>query len=289
MGAAARALRKARRRTLALELLETRVLLATLPTITHDPNAPVPVDLAQQGSAPSGGATNPNDGSILSTTTNTGTIENESSPTIVIDPNNSQKLVTVYTTHVAVVTTSGGTPTNTTTIEGAYSTNAGLNWTSFNVAPVTTVDPQSSTGAKFADITNATVAFDHNDNFYVVSQENNANDETGAVFLEKYSFTVRSTTDLLASGGASKMIYGPWNTVSQTSPTGSEVLSLSLAVDSDVSSFTDGTWSVKDPTTGNVYVGLGVDTPVNATTNNYTIQLIYSNTQGARRSAIPRP
>ena len=87
--------------------------------------------------------------------------------------------------------------------------------------------------------------------------------------------------DLLANAAGTKIIFGPWNTTSATSPTGSEVLSLSLAVNSDVSSFTDGTWSVKDPTTGNVYVGLGVDTPVNATTNNYTIQLIYSNTQGA--------
>ena len=102
------------------------------------------------------------------------------------------------------------------------------------------------------------MAFDHNDNFYVVSQENNANDETGAVFLERYSFTGASpSTDQLASGGASKMIFGPWNTVSQTSPTASEVLSLSLAVDSNVSTFTDGSWSVKDTNTGNVYVALG--------------------------------
>ena len=209
MGTRAAALRKARRRTLALELLETRVLLATLPAITPDPNAPLPIDLAQAGSAPSGGATNSADGSILNPTTNTGTIENESSPTIAIDPNNPQKLVAVYTTHIKVVTTT--TTTDTTTIEGAYSTNAGLSWTSFSVAPVKTIDPQTS--AAFADITNATVAFDHNDNFYVASQENNANDETGAVFLERYSFTGASpSTDGLANAGASKIIFGPWDT-----------------------------------------------------------------------------
>ena len=59
------------------------------------------------------------------------------------------------------------------------------------------------------------------------------------------------------------------------------MLSLSLAVDSDVSSFTDPTdpsWSVKDPNTGNVYVALGTDAPVNATTNNYSVQLLYSST-----------
>ena len=216
--------------------------------------------------------------SILAPTTNTGTVENESSPTIAIDPNNPQKLVAVYTTHVKVVTTTA--TTDTTTIEGAYSTNAGLSWTSFNVAPIKTVDPQSTTGALFAEITNATVAFDHNDNFYVASQENNANDETGAVFLERYSFTGASpSTDGLASGGASKIIFGPWDTRNQTSPTRAEVLSLSLAVDSNVSSFTDptnGAWSVKDNNVGSVYVALGTDAPVNATTNNYSVQLIYS-------------
>src|SRR5271170_4207699 len=81
MGTRAAALRKAHRRTLALELLEPRVLLATLPAITPSPNTPLPIDLAQTGSAPSGGATNAADGSILSPTTGTGTIENESSPT----------------------------------------------------------------------------------------------------------------------------------------------------------------------------------------------------------------
>ena len=99
------------------------------------------------------------------------------------------------------------------------------------------------------------------------------------------------STDQLASGSASKIVFGPWNTLNQTSPTGSEVLSLSLAVDSNVRCFTDptnGAWSVKDNNTGNVYLGLGVDTPVNATTNNYTVQLLYSNTLGDTFST-PRP
>ena len=47
------------------------------------------------------------------------------------------------------------------------------------------------TGTKFADTTNATVAFDHSDNFYVVSQGSDPTNETGEVYLEKYSFTVQ--------------------------------------------------------------------------------------------------
>jgi hypothetical protein len=279
MSARAVALRKARLRALALEPLETRVLLATLPPIVHDPNVPVPIDLAKAGSAPGGGATNPGDASILSTATGQGTVENASSPSIVIDPNNAQKLVTVYTTHVKVVTATA--TTDTTTIEGAYSTNAGVSWTSFIVAPVTTVDPQSTTGARFANITNASVAFDLNDNFYVVSQENNANNQTGAVFLERYNFGgTAPTTDQLASAGASKIVFGPWD--SRSSTTASEVLSMSLAVDSNVSTFSDGAWSVQDRNAGNVYIGLGTVNinGVNATTNNYSVQLIYSNNLG---------
>src|SRR5262249_13945205 len=177
------------------------------------------------------------------------------------------------------------TTTDTTTIEGAYSTNGGVSWTSFPVAPVTTVDPQSTSGARFANITNPSVAFDRNDNFYVVSQENNANNQTGAVVLERYNFsTTAPTTDQLASGGASKIVFGPWD--SRSSTTSSEVLSLSLAVDSNVSSYTDGAWSVQDRNTGNVYIGLGTVNinGVNATTNNYSVQLIYSNNLGVQFS-----
>ena len=120
-----------------------------------------------------------------------------------------------------------------------------------------------TTGALFPEITNATVAFDHNDNFYVASQENNFNDETGAVFLERYSFTGTSpSTDRLASGGASKMIYGPWNAITQTSPHafGSvEPVARGRQRREQLHRPTNGSWSVKDSNTGSVYVALGTD------------------------------
>ena len=49
MGRRAAALRKARRRTLAARITGIAGILATLPPIVHDPNAPVPIDLAQAG------------------------------------------------------------------------------------------------------------------------------------------------------------------------------------------------------------------------------------------------
>ena len=55
------------------------------------------------------------------------------------------------------------------------------------------------------------------------------------------------------------------------------VLSLSLAVDSNVSTFTDpqnSAWSVQDKTAGNVYVALGTSIPVNATTMSGSISEI---------------
>src|SRR6478609_6371188 len=56
----AAALRKARLRTLALESLEERMLLAVLPPITHDPNVSVPIDLAKT-SNPADNATTSNE------------------------------------------------------------------------------------------------------------------------------------------------------------------------------------------------------------------------------------
>src|SRR4051794_21073317 len=57
MGSRSTALRKARLRALALESLEARTLLATLPSIIHDPNALLPLDFAKAGSSPTGGTT----------------------------------------------------------------------------------------------------------------------------------------------------------------------------------------------------------------------------------------
>src|SRR4051812_22279052 len=94
MGSRAAALRKARLRALALESLEARTLLAVLPPIIHDPSAQVPLnpsgvlDLAKAPSAPAGTAT------IAADNNNT---SNESSPTIIINPANPQKLVAVWT------------------------------------------------------------------------------------------------------------------------------------------------------------------------------------------------
>src|SRR3954451_12054736 len=89
MGTRTAALRKARLRALALESLEPRTLLAVLPPIIRDPNAPSTgvIDLAKVGSAPNGTATIAGDNATTS---------NESSPTIIIDPANPQKMVAVW-------------------------------------------------------------------------------------------------------------------------------------------------------------------------------------------------
>ena len=102
------ALRKARLRTLALESLEERMLLAVLPPISHDPNAALPIDLAKTSNAA--------DNSVNS---------NESSPSIAANPADPQKLVAVWSRRD---TTLG---TTTSVVEGAFSTSGGLTWTSF--------------------------------------------------------------------------------------------------------------------------------------------------------------
>ena len=136
------------------------------------------------------------------------------------------------------------------------------------------------------------MAFDRNNNFYLVSSQHNANDQTGAVVLERFAFS--STAPAIATIGApvnstNNVIY-EWDSRNATNLTPAAVLSLSLAVDNNVSSFTDGTtgWTVSDPSSGNVYVAMGLNTPTpsGATNfNNFTAQLQFSKNQGAQFSA----
>src|SRR5829696_7863443 len=130
-------LRRAYLPVLAIEGLEGRTLLSTLPT----PITSTATDV-------SGG----------------GTSVNQSSPFIAYDPKNPQKLVTVFTSDVP---NSGGT--QTVFIGGRYSTNGGVSWQSFAV-PNNVTNPTNSTAQDsfpYEEATDASVGFDLNDNFFV--------------------------------------------------------------------------------------------------------------------------
>src|SRR5439155_23468835 len=122
-----------------LEGLEPRTLLSTLPL----PNIGIRTDI-------SGGGNN----------------INQSSPSISYDPKNPPKLVSVYTTNNP---NAGGN--QKVFIGGAYSVNGGASWTTFAV-PGNVINPatigQGQTPQPFERATDANVAFDLNDNFYLV-------------------------------------------------------------------------------------------------------------------------
>ena len=266
MGTRLVASRKARLRALALESLEARTLLAVLPPIVHDPNAPLPIDLAKTASGL------PGDNSTTS---------NESAPTIAIDPVNPQKLVAVWSR-----SDSSFTGDTKVIAEGAYSTDGGITWTGIGVEPVVLPDPVSSATppARFAEVTDVSVAFDRSENFYVLSSQHATNDQTGALTLERYNFSGASPSgDQLGSE-----VIDQWDSRNATNPSPNAVLSLSLAVDNTVSSFTDGSWQVSNPNSGNVYIAMGLSTPNPASPtnfNNFTVRMFYSTDKGVTFSA----
>src|SRR3954454_7567854 len=90
-------LRKSRLRALALENLETRALMATIPGAQVTP----PIDVSGSGG-------------------------NESSPSIAINPANTSQLVGVWTRLAP-----GLAPGQTVVVEGAVSSNGGVSWTGF--------------------------------------------------------------------------------------------------------------------------------------------------------------
>ena len=100
---------------MTLETLEARLLMATLPT----PQVGATVNLSSQLGF---GGTNQ---------------QNEGTPTLVIDPQNSQKMVAVY--QISNSTTNlGDSQTPITTFVGAaFSVNGGTTWQSLNIGQQT--------------------------------------------------------------------------------------------------------------------------------------------------------
>ena len=148
-------LRKTRLRQMALEALETRALMATIPgaVVTNQ------VDVSNSGG-------------------------NQSSPSIAVDPTNPLNVVSVWTRIDPNLA-----PGPTVVTEGAYSTNGG-SWTRFSPNSILT-DPTSSatTPAPYAQTTDATVDFDRNGNFYVLVSEHTASNGAGSLVLNKFNLS----------------------------------------------------------------------------------------------------
>ncbi len=246
LGTRAKVAKRSRLRRLTLESLEQRALMATAPISVVTNNAPI--------------------------TSNNNNAVNDSSPFVAIDPLDPNKLVTVYTDRNA----NNGTFIRT---RASASSNGGLTWTSLNL-PGLLFDPTTASApASYSESDGMGVSFDRNNQFYIGTLEHNGGNNSGAVVLEKFDFTGSAPT-----GPAENVIY-QWNQTVTTPVDFSRqpaVMNFSLAVDSNLSTFTDPSTgaSQSDPNSGSVYIAWTANTPPPTNPPNpynpFTIQMVAS-------------
>jgi subtilisin-like proprotein convertase family protein len=141
-------------RSIEVEGLESRTLLAIIPAATGT-NAPM--DLSGIGTG------------------------NANSPAVTIDPYDPTKVIAVWTVD---------TSATAATVDGAYSSNGGTSWTTIGTA----VDPAvhdplaASATTNYTLVTDPTVAFDSRGNVYVLALQSTSPTD-GALVLVEYNFS----------------------------------------------------------------------------------------------------
>jgi len=206
--------RQAHLRQSALEFLEPRTLMAVLP--------------APQLT-----------GSFAGLSTSGG---NVSSPQVVVDRYNPFHLVSVWTRNDPALA-----PGNQTIVEGAYSADGGQSWTRFDAAGSLRVDagvaPASNGALTFYTQTGgAQVAFDASGKFYVLTQQSNGGNTSGALVLTKFDFNGGSPVQEFDRVVRQYVVDAVFN------PT--------LTVDDNQATFTDPLTGLvqSDPYAGNVWI-----------------------------------
>ena len=263
--------RKARIYQIDLEGLESRTLLATIPAAS-----------VVSGTSPT----------TLSALQGNGPNANESSPLVAVDPLDPQKIVSIWVNSDPVDIAS---PQTQVFVEGVYSINGGQSWTSFyndfqNEAIL--FDPNTTNPTvPYLQITNPSLAFDRSGNFYILVDEHNAGGASGALVLQKFKFTT-STPQIQPfnsmSGG--KVNY---NLINQWLPSSDFAITPTMAVDSNVPSFTDPTTGdvQTDISSGNIYIAWSgtiippAGNPLGANFNPSPILMVVSSDQGQTFSA----
>ena len=244
--------KRSRLRRLAMEALEQRALLATLPT-----------------PAVSGWTTA---SSGFDTATTGDTSINASSPSIAVDPLDPSKLVADFT----VRDIASGTPERFVIV--SFSTDGGATWNEANDQPFQSGDPTSTT-FKLLEDTAEGVGFDRNGNFFVGYLETNGSN-AGDVAVDKYTFTGTSPAALTQQfwGNA---VYS-WDQALTNQNLQPSIVNFSMAVDDNVAAFADPVTgqSQGDANTGAVYLALTTDTPPPPTPPNpydpFSIQVVAS-------------
>lgn len=245
--------RKSHLRKLALEGLETRELLAVVPPLTVQGQALIA------------------DGGF----NNTDSQVNESSPVVAVNPNNPNQVVSAY------VQRSASPDPDRITVEARYSTDGGTTWntiaTPFLRSDFTVTDNPPPFRASAPS-----VAWDANNNFYLLQLQNNTANSGGLVILSQY--------DAGGNNTAERTIYS-WNQgqLPQLTPAPDPALSAFdfpgvldpvLAIDNSPQTFTDPTTGLTytNNTVNQIHIAWVLDTPTRPNWqgpwNRYTIQLL---------------
>jgi sugar lactone lactonase YvrE len=226
---------------LGVEYLEDRTLMSVLP-------APVSIDqtnlIAQvQKSFP---------GSLPG---------NHSTPSIIIDPSNSNNLIAVFQADAGA----------TSSIQGIFSTNAGTSWSPFPGGPDGTIatqngsgqlqDPTQGFGSNFTEYTNPSVSMDGNEQIYVAYAAHRPDNSAGAIVVQKYDFSTGVPT--LVTPANPDQIHDPgvvyeWAAAADTAS--DPALNPVVVADANLASFTD-------PQTGATQADPLIDTSINPATS----------------------
>jgi hypothetical protein len=275
--------RKAGRRpqaTLALERLEDRTLLAVIPPI----QVAGQVDISTRTDL---GVMNPNENAGA----NGG---HYNTPSIVIDPLDPSRLLSVYVLHDEAIT-----GMQKSFIQGSYSADGGHTWTPFSV-PGNFPDPTVTTNPPpLPQATDPSIAWDRSNHFYVLYSEHKADYSIGVIVLQKFGFNAfgqpsqaTNVGGFVASLGSSTMlpmgIVYTWDAASTNPSTTASLgtqaaLNPTMVVDTNVPTFQMQTLDrLVDPVkgTGPIYVSWNANL-VDAGNNNHNfVQTLVSNDGG---------
>jgi hypothetical protein len=251
-----RGTRRARIHLTELEGLESRTLLATIPAATA-----------------AGGPQN-----LSSLVGNVGgTNASQNSSTVVIDPTNPTKLVSVWIDNDPTMAADTDNEFQIV-LEAAYSVNSGQSWLpllgepigAFNSAPIVFDPSTSNPTVPYIDDTNPSLGFDQSGNFYILSEYHDASSGTGgstsgALVLQKFNFNGSTpaavtfannvqTPDPFGGGfgfggGSDYKIVYQWDGAATD-----EAIDPTMTVDNNLATVPTGVVSEADTFSGNVYV-----------------------------------
>jgi subtilisin-like proprotein convertase family protein len=278
---------RSRLRRASIEPLERRELLSTSTSTLPSPTVLSAPDLTKLIQAVSFSAGDP----LINSPTE---VPSANSPSVSVDPTNSLHMVATWVDHDTTGFQPGFfTAPITSYIQGAFSTNGGASWTALpaaafgfnggvNVQQDFSVTPPTNTVTVFTQTTDASIAFDRLGNFYLLSSTHNDANTAGILDLQRFTFTGNTPT----FNGVTRIYSWDMADSAMNSGTVDRVVTPTLAVDTNIGSFTDPTSgkTQTDAFSGNIYaVWAEVDSNTFGGIGNFnpnTVRMAASSDQG---------